>query len=339
MHHAHVGDAGPLQVCFASRNRRPGAFEHYHGGHARRLLLNCPNSWYVDGVPGFSGDVDETVTKVAGLDLAIGSSMGGFGAVLIGSLAGARRVVAFGVELVAGLPGGYSHEGVAPGSRYSRLDRLIDPDVRYDIVVGEYSPVDLHGAAQVRHLPNVTVHVVASAGHAVVVDLKAAGQLEAIVAAAQGEGALPLVNEGGRAYDVPVSELPSAALAHAMAVDAPKEFAIYLKRARAWPQLQDLYDRHPGFTDIERVEGQATAALRLKRYESARQLASALIEMCEQAPIGSSLLAEALAGLGDLPAALDKARRAKALAVTAGMNAAVVDHYDRRLAKLVALAA
>ena len=75
------------------------------GTPLNRILVRDPgNAWYHRGVPGLGAHVDEVVGSLRGLIRSIrpssvatvGQSMGGYAALLFGTLLGADRIVAFG---------------------------------------------------------------------------------------------------------------------------------------------------------------------------------------------------------------------------------------------------
>ena len=120
---AHQHPTSPhVVVAFSSVDTPTGKF-----GYSRTLrsvdasivFLNCPDSrWYLDGVPGLGADPVEAaaalrklVDRLRGPDgrvVVIGSSMGGYGAVVYGALAGVDFVFAASVEFILNIEGGTS---------------------------------------------------------------------------------------------------------------------------------------------------------------------------------------------------------------------------------------
>ncbi len=75
------------------------------GARFNRILVRDPsNSWYHRGIPGLGTHVDEVAGTLRGLIqsirpnrvITIGQSMGGFAALLFGTLIGADRIISFG---------------------------------------------------------------------------------------------------------------------------------------------------------------------------------------------------------------------------------------------------
>lgn len=336
MFHQYQTAAGPLQVSFASRNRPPGRFERYGCEDARHLLLNCPNTWYIEGVPGLAPCPETLAEQLSGAALAIGSSMGGFGAVMIGSLAKVERVVAFGAEIVTNLPGGYSHEGVRAASPYARLTDLLEDEVHYTLIAGEHSPVDVHGLSTVADRPNVNAIVIPGAGHAVVAELKAAGRLDDLVARFQAGDDVGLPTVGTSRYGVSPADLIDAAHEHAMDAKDPRQLAVYLRRARSWSALADVYRRKDvQFNDAERAEILALTAIKMGDAESAIHHASALSGL-SPTPIAWALLSDAYAQKRQPSMALEYAKKAVHSARAAGLTQTGRRPYDERLRKLTA---
>ncbi|MBP1842023.1 Flp pilus assembly protein TadD [Rhizobium petrolearium] len=114
----HHDGADTLAVVFNGRNIRPPKFtfwKTFQSVHAHVIFLNCdiPN-WFRDGVPGIAGGAPGVAAEIKKFQsetgarrlVTTGSSMGGYGALLYGALAGADEVLAFGVEPLLGVPGG-----------------------------------------------------------------------------------------------------------------------------------------------------------------------------------------------------------------------------------------
>ncbi|MDI3356848.1 tetratricopeptide repeat protein [Pseudomonas sp. UYIF39] len=110
--------ADTVTVVFAARNDRPPKFTFWKAANAMNshvILLNSDvPEWYRAGIPGISGGIRGAVKAITDFKNTVkasrlvmtGSSMGGYGALLYGSMAKADHVLAFGVEPLLGIPGG-----------------------------------------------------------------------------------------------------------------------------------------------------------------------------------------------------------------------------------------
>lgn len=111
-------NADTVTVVFAARNDRPPKFTFWKAAnamHSHVILLNSDvPEWYRAGIPGIPGGIRGTVKAItefksdvnASRLVMTGSSMGGYGALLYGSMAKADHVLAFGIEPILGVPGG-----------------------------------------------------------------------------------------------------------------------------------------------------------------------------------------------------------------------------------------
>jgi tetratricopeptide (TPR) repeat protein len=110
--------ADTVTVIFAARNDRPPKFTFWKAANAMNshvILLNSDvPEWYRAGIPGISGGIRGAVKAISDFKNTVkanrlvmtGSSMGGYGALLYGSMAKADHILAFGIEPVLGIPGG-----------------------------------------------------------------------------------------------------------------------------------------------------------------------------------------------------------------------------------------
>lgn len=150
------------------------------------LCLNCPNDWYHNGVPGLGENLDETLSAIrriiddsgAETVIAVGSSMGAFGAVFYGCMLGVDVVVAFGPELIINVHGGFSSSNMKDCQHVLRLEDLPPPDkTRLFYVCGDMSPVDNYCAVVASRLIGGVHAVVSDAHHASALHLKNEGRL------------------------------------------------------------------------------------------------------------------------------------------------------------------
>lgn len=198
----------PLVVAFGFVDwQAPGRFDFARrlrkleqaGGRPVNLILvrDIANLWYQHGVNGLGPDVQTAAAalrdRIAALQPAsvgtIGQSMGGYAAVLFGTLLNANAVLAFGPlsylrsdwarrdDDTRWLAVMETLDRFPPGQRYSDLPALIAASVAppaMHLVYGTGAEADgpanrddLH-AARYAALPNVSVETIPETGHAVV---------------------------------------------------------------------------------------------------------------------------------------------------------------------------
>lgn len=171
-HHfiSHPGSK-KLVILMSATGTKPGRFnlwKHADDLPYHKLYLRVPtNDWYQNGVPTLGGNLEETydsIRKLAeGCDAdeiyTVGSSMGGYGAILFG-IALDAAVLAFSPETRLNLPFSRSYKMIP-----SDVD-IVKPNLLEDmkaakrpihIYTGELDPVDLYCAQMVHRLPLVNV--------------------------------------------------------------------------------------------------------------------------------------------------------------------------------------
>jgi hypothetical protein len=179
---------------------RTKKLENRFGVRFNRILIrDLTNAWYHRGVPGLGSHVDEVAASLRGLVrsirpgrvLTIGQSMGGYGAIMFGMLAGADRIVSFGplshlnlseaicygdrrfLPVLEGL------EADRPRSGYYDLPQLgaaLDYRGELHVIFGTHPgnrddhacSLDAVHAFRLARLPNVVLHPYPEAEHAVV---------------------------------------------------------------------------------------------------------------------------------------------------------------------------
>lgn len=208
-----VAGADRLVVVFSHINEPQGRFSLYgsfRAVKAHRLFVNAPgNCWYQDGVPGLGASVAETATALSALAATlaptavstVGISMGGYAALLFGSLIGADAMLAFGPETRLRQPGSRSSYAMKarPGSAQDDLLPILarrKGQGRVHIVAGEADAIDMVSAERVRSLPGVAVRTLKGVGHEVARPLHKRGLFAPLLAGfVAGDGlpdALPL---------------------------------------------------------------------------------------------------------------------------------------------------
>lgn len=165
-------DSATAVVGFTGHGAKPGAFSFFGLRNALPttsvLLVRDPaDSWYNAGLPGVASTVDEIAARIAHeVDLlgatravTIGSSMGGYAAILFGCKIGAERAVAFVPQTLLDpeLP---FH---APPAELDLQEPDLDPVIgvarqtKIDILVGRDNLVDVFHAQRVAAHPSVRV--------------------------------------------------------------------------------------------------------------------------------------------------------------------------------------
>jgi hypothetical protein len=178
-------DSNRTIIAFSAINCPVGKF---HGSRALQdvdcnmVFLNCPrNSWYLDGIPGLGGSIEDAAEALRGLlvkfglsDTRImtwGGSMGGYGAVVFGSLLNVEAIIATGAEIELLIPGGNSE--LILKSIQKRID-IVKPDMarilaqgnsRISLYVGEFFYPDLVSALQVANRPATKITTLRDFGH------------------------------------------------------------------------------------------------------------------------------------------------------------------------------
>lgn len=112
--HPGTGQGSTLYVSLGFRDLPAGRFSMWDILTRRGvpvLFLNCPNTWYLQGVPGFADDTQSLLARInrlarrikAGAVEFTGSSMGGTAAIRLGLEYGADRITAINPEIRLGL--------------------------------------------------------------------------------------------------------------------------------------------------------------------------------------------------------------------------------------------
>lgn len=173
-------ESNKLVVFFTATGAKPKQFNFWKVGNhlsadANILFVNgwC-NSWYQDGVRGIGTDLESTVKSIKDWMLrnnvnevfCTGQSMGGYGALLIGGLLGAK-IIAFGAETLLDIP----------HSQYFRkADRSVDiqhqdlaesfkDGIDAVLIAGEEDPIDIYCAQRMLSVPGVEVRTMRYVGH------------------------------------------------------------------------------------------------------------------------------------------------------------------------------
>ena len=132
------------------------------GFPASQIFLNCiDNGWYIAGIPGLGCDVSQVAERLQevvgdlrgaqGKTIFYGGSMGGYGALLYGSLLNVDYILATGVETILSVPGGHSAAFLNGKSADFDLFSIVkNSQAKTFLYYGEYFPPDLLSALHIR---------------------------------------------------------------------------------------------------------------------------------------------------------------------------------------------
>lgn len=174
-----VAGSTKLIILFSGSSVPPRSFHFWKVGmelDASRLYVNNgKNEWYQNGVPGLGSDLPTTIMNIklwarhlgATEIYTVGQSMGGHGAILFGSLLGAR-VLAFGAETTIRLPASRSERLLAPDAKtpFLNIHRFIaQATMPIYSLAGENDPLDLYCMHLAKGLPNYEARSMNFVGH------------------------------------------------------------------------------------------------------------------------------------------------------------------------------
>ena len=174
-----VAGSTKLIIFFSGSSAPPRSFHFWKTGlelDASRLYVNNgSNEWYQNGVPGLGSDLPTTIMNIKlwarhlGVTeiYTVGQSMGGHGAILFGSLLGAR-VLAFGAETTIRLPASRSERLLAPDAKtpFLNIHRFIaQATMPIYSLAGENDPLDLYCMSLAKGLPNYICRSMNFVGH------------------------------------------------------------------------------------------------------------------------------------------------------------------------------
>jgi pimeloyl-ACP methyl ester carboxylesterase len=209
-------ESSTMLVIFAAMGTRPPPPFHFFqvttGMPAKRLFARDPHRvWYHRGVPGFGDSIDEVATSLRGIVeeqgaervIALGSSAGGFAALVFGTLLEADLVLCFAPQTVLD-PDWLADIGDRRWNRRLRaLDALGGPDTRYvdvreaimrdrraDTAYEVHYPAshdwDVHHARHLEGIPGLELHAHQEKEHQFVQALNRSGELWQMLRAAVG---------------------------------------------------------------------------------------------------------------------------------------------------------
>ena len=177
---------GAKDVCivFSAANTKKGSFllrKALRDFPCHKIFVNCVgNSWYLDGIPGLGTTLKETARSLSSIvsDLksdgskiiTVGCSMGGYAAILVGSILNANYTFATGAQLFLGLEGSLSKK--IDFKKYENVDPslLIDKSsTKIFWGVGEDCFADIYCLSHFRnrHNENITAFSIRNYSHSI----------------------------------------------------------------------------------------------------------------------------------------------------------------------------
>lgn len=172
-----------LLIIFSHLGRKPPKFawfKTFQKIQVNLLFVNCDGlEWYRAGVRSLAdGGIMQTLEIFSEIAKRIhpkcnvfmaGGSMGGYGALLYGSLFGAKAIFSSAAEMVLGLPGGRSSvlERDQWSHIYPDLRVVAGKPIKRHIVYGAMHLLDTLSSSLYRESPQTTLYSVDSGDHAV----------------------------------------------------------------------------------------------------------------------------------------------------------------------------
>jgi hypothetical protein len=262
--HPGTGTQGTLFVSLGYRDLPAGRFAMWdtltrRGGPV--LFLNCPNSWYLRGVPGFADDTPALLARIgrlarrvrAGAVEFIGSSMGGTAAISLGIQFGADRITAINPEIRLGLR--HSQSALDLASAEARAARQAFAALRTSrphrirALVSDADAVDVVNMAALVALHPVDLHLFPGHDHHVAEYLSATGRLDLLLFGATPPDPRLLGGFRGHAH--------APAMADAMAMLRAYQDCRRGRHARALARLAPLDAARPGHAAVGFLRGWA----------------------------------------------------------------------------------
>lgn len=179
--------------------------------HANILFVKgwC-NSWYQDGVRGIGSDLDSTVKNIKGWMskegvkevFCTGQSMGGYGALLIGGLLGAK-IIAFGAETLLDIPHSqyFRKADRSVTIQHQDLSVSFKSGLNAVLLAGEEAASDIYCAQKMLSVPFVKVHTMRYVGHDLTGYLQNRDRLEPLLLDWINGSIFPEMEEFGRALE------------------------------------------------------------------------------------------------------------------------------------------
>lgn len=255
MLHAMPADSDTAIVAFSAKG---GVFDYFRvlqpfPGITKLLVRDPSDRWYNAGLPGVGDSVDAVADRVgAELDavgakrvITLGSSMGGYAAILFGCMLGAERAIAFGPQTILDPIFRHSPPTDVP-LQVPDLRPIVreHPDTAVELVAGWDSMLDVFHAQRLAGMSSVRVIGVMGGIHTFVIKLHGEGKLVPLVEELI-EGRVPAFCEVEPTLSPDTAQrIADAVVAwhsgdHAHVVD---RLGVVTERHPGWPGVQALLD-------------------------------------------------------------------------------------------------
>jgi hypothetical protein len=136
--------------------------EKHYSNYERLFLLDIKSKWYFKGIDGISTNIDETLTYLKEIIrdfeevIFIGSSSGGYAAILFGSLLNVDRIIAFRPQTII-TPNEYlTSEDI--DSSYSDLKPFINTTTKYFIYGDPDIKLEIDPLHHVFHCERINIY-------------------------------------------------------------------------------------------------------------------------------------------------------------------------------------
>jgi pimeloyl-ACP methyl ester carboxylesterase len=182
------GSSDRLIIAFNARvSKRFGFYKILAERPETKLFVrDTSNQWYNAGCGELGADVTSITEALKRLIeplgpreiVTLGSSMGGYAAILFGALLGAKRAITFAPQTWID-PMFALSPPAATVRQVADLTATVEatPATAVDIIVGPDSLVDLYQAVRLAHLPSVTIYEVAGHAHGILSGMQQDGTL------------------------------------------------------------------------------------------------------------------------------------------------------------------
>lgn len=180
------GESGHIVLCFSSIGIPKGKFSSSNAlkesQHTIIYVNTSENDWYLNGIPGAGNSIDESISLLSKLILfyrshngvvcSFGGSMGGYAALLYGSLLRVNLILATCPESEIYITGGYSDklskkkysDDLLPNI-YAEVQAAIDDNVKIKLYYGSNPSLDYISAIKLAKLYNLDIELVRYYGH------------------------------------------------------------------------------------------------------------------------------------------------------------------------------
>ncbi len=178
------GISGNVLLCFSSIGIPQGKFSSTNAlkksKHTVIYINTSDNDWYINGIPGIGGKIDDSVSlltelilkykSVAGTVCSYGGSMGGYGSLLYGCLLRVDLILATCPESEIYIPNGYSDR--LSKKKYAELPNIyevvkkaVNSGVQIKLFYGSNPSLDYISAIKLAKICKVSINFIRFYGH------------------------------------------------------------------------------------------------------------------------------------------------------------------------------